>query len=277
MKRAAQRLLRRLGLYERLRGSFVYDLYWSIADSRLVEDRRREVAFYRDLLQGFRSHGLIFDIGANHGRKTDVFLKLGARVVAVEPDEVNQEILRQKFLALRLRPRPVTIVGKAVSERETVERMWIDAPGSAKNTLSQKWVSTLRNDGERFGTRLEFSGEKDVETTTLDRLIGAHGEPFFVKIDVEGFEPNVLRGLTRRVPYVSFEVNLPEFNAEGAECIELLKRLDSAGRFNFAVDMRGLTLARWLDADAFRDVFDRCTERSIEVFWRTAAADGARS
>jgi FkbM family methyltransferase len=260
-------------LYERLRASFVYDLFWSIADRRLVEDRQQEVAFYRTLLQGFRGEGLIFDIGANHGRKTDVFLRLGARVVAVEPDEVNQEILRQKFLTLRLRPKPVTIVGKAVSERETVERMWIDAPGSAKNTLSQKWVSTLRSDQARFGARLEFAAEKDVETTTLDHLIGLHGEPFFVKIDVEGFEPNVLRGLTRRVPYISFEVNLPEFNAEGTECIALLKRLDAAGRFNFAADMQGLALSQWLDADAFRDVFERCSESSIEVFWKAAAAD----
>lgn len=273
MKRAVQRLLRRLGLYERLRASFVYDLFWSFADRRLVEDRRQELAFYKELLQGFRGDGLIFDIGANHGRKTDVFLRLGARVVAVEPDEVNQEILRQKFLSLRLRPKPVTIVGKAVSERETVERMWIDAPGSAKNTLSQKWVSTLRSDQARFGARLEFATEKDVETTTLDRLIGLHGEPFFVKIDVEGFEPNVLRGLTRRVPYISFEVNLPEFNAEGAECIALLKRLDAAGRFNFAADTQGLALSQWLDADTFRGVFERCTESSIEVFWKAAAAD----
>jgi FkbM family methyltransferase len=172
-----------------------------------------------------------------------------------------------------LRPKPVTIVGKAVSERETVERMWIDAPGSAKNTLSQKWVSTLRSDQARFGARLEFAAEKDVETTTLDHLIGLHGEPFFVKIDVEGFEPNVLRGLTRRVPYISFEVNLPEFNAEGTECIALLKRLDAAGRFNFAADMQGLALSQWLDADAFRDVFERCSESSIEVFWKAAAAD----
>jgi FkbM family methyltransferase len=269
LKGGAQQVLRQVGLYERLRASFVYDAYWSIANRGLLEDRRQEVAFYRALLDGLPRDALIFDVGANHGRKTDVFLRLGARVVAVEPDDFNGRVLRQKFLALRLRPKPVTIVKKAVSDRETVERMWIDAPGSAKNTLSQKWVSTLRNDETRFGTRLEFQGQKEVQTTTLDQLIAAYGKPYFVKIDVEGFEPNVLRGLSQRVPCVSFEINLPEFRDEGTECIALLKQLAGDGEFNFTPDMRsGLALDRWLHADAFLETFDRCPESSIEVFWR---------
>src|SRR6266849_6304856 len=198
-----------------------------MADRRRIDARSNEVHFYRCLLDGFRQRDLIFDIGANAGEKTDVFLRLGARVVAVEPDEVNQEVLREKFLRYRMAPRPVVIVGKAASDRETVETMWIAEPGSALNTLSHKWVETLRADKGRFEDELaglDFLRRKEVETTTLEQLVIAHGLPTFIKIDVEGYEPTVLRGMQSPVPYLSFEVNLPEFRPEGLECVELLGR-----------------------------------------------------
>src|SRR4029453_18235955 len=101
--------------------------------------------------------------------------------------------------------------------------LWIDEPGSAKNSLSRKWVETLKGDEARFGHRLEFARQKKVQTTTLDELTISYGLPFFVKIDVEGYEPSVLRGMKRPVPFLSFEVNFPEFRAEGFECVELLR------------------------------------------------------
>jgi FkbM family methyltransferase len=58
---------------------------------------------------------------------------------------------------------------------------------------------------------LEFARRKAVKTTTLEELILTHDLPFFVKIDVEGYEASVIRGLQRPVPFLSFEVNLPEF------------------------------------------------------------------
>jgi len=106
-----------MGLYQRLRASPLYDFYWRIADRRIIDSRDSEVEFYRRLLKGFRKGDLVFDVGANHGRKTDVFLRLGARVIAIEPDEVNQQILEQKFHLYRFVRKPVTIVGKAVSDK----------------------------------------------------------------------------------------------------------------------------------------------------------------
>jgi hypothetical protein len=65
VKRFGQAFLKQLGLYHRLKTSVAYDLYWNVADSSLVEDRRREVAFYRSLLTGLRPGDVIFDVGAN--------------------------------------------------------------------------------------------------------------------------------------------------------------------------------------------------------------------
>jgi FkbM family methyltransferase len=269
LKQCVQTLLRRVGLYQRIKSSCLYDFYWSIADRRLIDDRFIEVEFYRNALKGFRRRDVIFDVGANEGQKTDIFLRLGAKVVAVEPDERNQSILKQNFLSYRFIKKPVVIVGKALSGENGVGTMWIDEPGSAKNTLNPKWVETLRTDSGRFGKSLEFGQKREVETITLEELIRSQGVPFYVKIDVEGYETAVLRGLRTSVRYLSFEVNLPEFRPEALECIELLENVAAQGDFNYAPDCRrGLALERWLSKKEFVDALTSCQEPCIEVFWR---------
>ncbi len=272
-------MLKRAGIYQRLKASWIQDLYWRMADRQWIDARRVEVEFYRKFLTGYQHGDLIFDVGANDGTKTDVFLRLGARVVGIEPDEANQEVLRGKFLRYRLAPKPVVIIGKAVSDKSTIETMWIDGPGSAVNTLSQKWVETLKTNKDKFEHAhfgLKFARRKAVKTTTLEELILTHGLPFFVKIDVEGYEASVIRGLKRPVPFLSFEVNLPEFTQEGLECVKLLYRLAADGKFNYTADFRrGMALEEWLGAQSFSSVLDRCSERTVEVFWQTPLARGS--
>jgi len=128
----------------------------------------------------------------------------------------------------------------------------------------------LRTDEKRFGQRLTFASEKKVETTTLEELMAVHGVPFFIKIDVEGHELNVLRGMNRPVPYLSFEVNLPEFKEEGLQCVYILNEIAANGEFNYAVDcQRGLMREQWMLQPEFVGIFNECQEASIEVFWRT--------
>ena len=72
--------------------------------------------------------------------------------------------------------------------------------------------------------------------TTLDHLIRDFGVPFYIKVDVEGYEPAVIRGLSRPVPLISFECNLPEFADEAEECIARLVHLSPTARFNYAIE-----------------------------------------
>jgi FkbM family methyltransferase len=275
IKRQTQTILEGAGLYHRLRASGIHDLYRKVADKDWILARDRQMDFYRRLLPELRQGDLIFDVGANVGVKTDLFLRMGARVVAVEPDEANQSILREKFVKFRFARKPVVIVGKAVSDKKATEPMWIDGPGSAVNTLSQKWATTLsgnkaRHTYDHYG--LNFVERRTVETTTLEDLIAVYGCPLFIKIDVEGYELNVIRGLRRPVPYLSFEVNLPEFRPEGLQCVELLGGLAANSQFNFAVDCeQGLAVERWLSPSEFLHVLERCEESTIEVFWKESA------
>jgi FkbM family methyltransferase len=260
-------------LKSRLKSSFIRDAYWAVKRRERLKLLRQEVHFYETVLVGFERGNLIFDIGANEGAKTDVFLRLGARVVDVEPDDACSRGLEERFLQFRIHPRPVTIVKKAVSNRLGTEEMLIDGPGSAVNTLSTKWAETLKRGRASFAydhCGLEFKQTKMVETTTIDELSAQHGVPFFVKIDVEGHELSALRGLRQPVPYLSFEVNLPEFRPEGLQCIRVLAELAQTGEFNYTSDCtRGLALKEWAPADDFSAVLDGCGERSIEIFWKT--------
>lgn len=257
----------------RMRSSIVRRIYWAFTKRGLLLQRRREEGFYRNLLVGMKRGDLIFDIGANMGEKTDVFLSLGARVLSAEPDTACRSVLQHRFLQLRIRPRPVTLVGKAVSDKIGTEMMWIDGPGSAVNTISRKWADQLKENKQDFKyghCGLEFTRSESVETTTVDELIRIHGVPFFIKIDVEGHELSVLRGLHRPVPYLSFEVNLRAFRHEGVQCVQRLCQLKPDGLFNYTPDCSsGLVLKEWLGPEKFCDVLNSCTDESIEVFWRS--------
>jgi hypothetical protein len=134
-------------------------------------------------------------------------------------------------------------------------------------------VDTLRTDSARFGQPLDFGESKEVETTTLDDIIRDYGLPFYVKIDVEGYEATVLKSLHRVVPYVSFEVNLPEFLPEAQQCIDILEASASGGSWNYTGDCTiGLALQTWLPRVAFDDRLSNCREESVEIFWRSRSA-----
>jgi FkbM family methyltransferase len=261
-------LLRRAGLYERIKGSWLYDAYWRIADRRVVQQHEQELDFFRNTLVGFRRNDLIFDIGANRGVKTRIFIELGARVIAVDPDVSNQKTLTERFLAYRLRKKPVVVLGKAVSDRCGHETFWVNEPGFDMNTLSPRWAETLRKEPSRFGCTFEFSEKRQVETTTLEQMTSMYGRPFYIKIDVEGYELNALKGLKTAVPYLSFEVNLPDFRSEGEECIGRLHEIAAYGVFNCAVGSR-LMFSEWMSYGDFAKAFVEVREASVEVFWRT--------
>jgi FkbM family methyltransferase len=271
IKRLLQRILRNLGLYEWFKEeTFAYDVYCYFKEGRPVTWRRRELRFYRSLVGNGPGQSLIFDVGANRGKKTDVFLKLGARVVALEPDEANLRILAGKYRR-RLSERPVTIIGKAVSDSAGVETFWVTSPGAGLNTLSEKWVRTLRENPGKLGAEVEFPSRRNVETTTLAALMESFGVPDYVKIDVEGHEPSVLRGLPRPVPVISFEVNLPEFKPEAAECVEILGRLSPNGRFNMTScgTYSGFSLNEWHTGPEIVEILGSLGERTVEIYWKS--------
>src|SRR5262245_46891591 len=112
------------------------------------------------------------------------------------------------------------------------------------SSLSAEWVDAVVRSDRFAGQR--WSREQTVTMTTLDWLIERYGAPAFVKIDVEGFESEVIKGLTRPVKALSMEF-IPEFIGSTLECLQHLERLgDIRLNHSFAESME-LELDEWVD------------------------------
>jgi FkbM family methyltransferase len=186
---------------------------------------------------------LCFDVGANRGARTEVLLALGATVVAVEPQPALAAGLREAF---GRSPRFRLVEAALGASRGRVPMYVSDV--DVLSTLSPGWVEGCRRQPHLRHARWT---ETTVEMTTLDDLVARFGAPAFVKIDVEGLEADVLRGLSTAVPALSFEYT--PWRADAAsECLDLLRPFGPA-RFNVAPgeDML-LRFPRWLDADGIR-------------------------
>ncbi|MFW9942108.1 MAG: FkbM family methyltransferase [Candidatus Thorarchaeota archaeon] len=167
---------------------------------------------------------LCFDIGANRGQYTKIFLQLGARVVSVEPQIECLKMLYKLYSQNKL----VKIVGKAVGSHEGVKEMIICNKHNSLSTLSEKWKNESRH-----SIKFNEIRKQKVELITLDKLIERFGLPQFCKIDVEGYELKVLKGLSKRIPILCFEF-VKEFLLETQKCIERILSIGPA-KFNFTV------------------------------------------
>jgi len=199
---------------------------------------RMRAAFYRQFLQ---RGDLAFDIGAHVGDRTALLLKAGARVVAVEPHPQLQEKLARLFG----RDPRVTLVAEAVgAEPGSAELRWPKG-GLALASMSDEWIGRVRDSG-RFGAN--WSDHAVVPVTTLDALVDRYGLPAFCKIDVEGFEEAVVRGLSDAIPSVSIEFT-PEYLDSTDRTLELLCKLADY-RFNYAVgETLSLAEPNWVSRD----------------------------
>jgi FkbM family methyltransferase len=165
-------------------------------------DRSRAVAMDR-LYRGFVRHGdLVFDIGAHVGDRVASFRRLGARVVAVEPQPSLAGVLKLFYGRLG----DVAIEAVAVGRSVGVASMMINPRNPTVSTVSAEFVDAAR-DAPGWETQ-RWTRSVPVPVTTLDALIEKHGLPAFIKIDVEGFEHEALQGLTRAVKALSFEFTI---------------------------------------------------------------------
>ena len=232
-----------------MRYSGVFRLYEKIFKPSALLQHKKEVEFYRSFLS---SPELIFDIGANDGHKTAAFLEIAKRIVCIEPDDENMRLLNIRFR----KNKNVFTEKIAASDANGTATMHIHHATSAFNTLSPKWKELLEKQGqERWNETINFTATKEIKTRTLDDLILQYGKPGFIKIDVEGFEPWVLRGLSTTIDCISFESLLPEYKEECMECLRLINRLDTNATFNIAKEEK-LLLPKFVDLEAIKNWID---------------------
>jgi FkbM family methyltransferase len=192
--------------------------------------------FYRRFVP---AGGLAFDVGAHAGNRVAAFRALGARVVALEPQPDFVRLLQRRFGA----DAQVTVQPLALGRAAGRAQLLASARTPTVSTLSADFV-------QRAGAAPTFQGVRWspgpwVEVQTLDALIARHGRPDFVKIDVEGYELEVLLGLSQPLPALSFEF-VPAVLDVALACIDRLEMLavravpgggPAAARYHYAVSL----------------------------------------
>ncbi len=170
-----------------------------------------------------RPGDLCFDIGAHVGNRLWALSRLGARVVALEPQPDCMRLLRRWYG----RHANVELVEQAVGATPGTRTLFVSERTPTVTTLSRDWIAAV-------GATPGFAGVRwdrgiPVRVTTLDALVARYGEPAFCKIDVEGAELDVLRGLSYPLRALSFEY-IPAATDGAVACVERLREL---GRYEY--------------------------------------------
>jgi FkbM family methyltransferase len=224
---------------------------------------RRMVRLYGGFLDG---GDLAFDIGAHVGSRVRAWRRLGVRVVAVEPQPDCLRVLRLFFG----RDPCVTIRPEAVGAEAGRARLALSSATPTVSSMSPDWIDSVTADRRFAGVRWDRSVE--VEVVTLDDLIAAHGVPAFCKIDVEGFEVDVLAGLAQPLPALSFEY-LPPAHDAALTALGMIERLGSYVYNYSPIETMRFASDRWLDATELVRLLDRVRPlgRSGDVYARLSS------
>ncbi|MES2626778.1 MAG: FkbM family methyltransferase [Pseudomonadota bacterium] len=204
---------------------------------------------------------LCFDIGAHVGNRLRVWSGLGARMVAVEPQPRLMLWLRRLYGS----HSRVTLLEEAIGAAPGSATLYISSRTPTVTSMSPEWISAVQRDSSF--RQVAWDKSVTVPVTTLDALIATYGVPAFCKIDVEGFELEVLRGLSKPINALSFEY-ISAAMAVANGCIE---RLEQLGRYEFNYspgERHELQLPFWLSAAEMKVVLANFKDGSGDVYAR---------
>lgn len=168
---------------------------------------------------------LAFDVGAHVGDRAACFARLGARVIAVEPQPLLARIVGA------FGGRAVKVERCVLGAREGRVRLRLNTANPTVATASDAFVAAAAGapgwEGQRWDAAIT------VRQTTLDALIARYGVPGFIKIDVEGHEADVLAGLSRPVRVLSAEFTTIQRDV----AMKVIERMEALGyrAFNAAL------------------------------------------
>jgi FkbM family methyltransferase len=220
----------------------------ALARSVIVYHGNAEKNAGMDQLYGrfLKSGDLAFDIGSHVGDRIASFRRLGARVVALEPQAGPAAVIARLFGD----DPDVTLLRSACAAEEGALSFRINSRNPTVSTASAEFVRAAA--GAPGWEGQNWDEEVTVAATTLDRLIARFGTPAFAKIDVEGLEDVVLEGLSIPLPALSFEFT----TIQREVAFRCLDRLRALGRYRFNLALgedQRLALETFVSAEAMAD------------------------
>jgi len=165
-----------------------------------LEYEKKPVNVFKCLLKKLGG-GVFIDVGAYVGFYTILASRHGWEVVCFEPNPLSLVLLRYNIDLHRLKGR-VRVVGKAAGDKRGYASFTI-----ASNPSESSFTKYLRSEMKLLNVV--------VEVETIDSVISSLGISrdvnLLLKVDVEGFGLNVLKGATKTIrelkPFILFEVH----------------------------------------------------------------------
>lgn len=156
--------------------------------------------------------GLLFDIGANRGLYAMANLHLFNTIICAEP---NPDLLHN----LSRINEKIKIINYCVGSKTDTNKFYISDEYDVVSTCDPEWVNN-----SRFTRYVKWNKEIEVKQTTIDIMVENFGIPDFIKIDTEGYELEVIKGMTKKYCPLIFEV-ADEKKNDIIEILDYLKKL----------------------------------------------------
>ena len=206
-----------------------------------------------EILKLMNKGDLYFDIGAHLGEKSKPFIEKKIRTIMVEPLPICVKTLKRLYSKNSI----VKIIPKGLGSKNTKKILSINKQMPTVSTFAKHWKSG------RF-SNLTWSEKTQIQITTLDNLIKKFGDPQYIKIDVEGYELNVLKGLSKKSGIISFEIT-SEFFSDAIKCLKHLKKL-SYNSFTFSIGEQKKFFSDWSDYKTIINLIKKEIKKD-KLFW----------
>lgn len=219
------------------------NIFTSVKSTKKQELIKKRRNFY---LQFLKAGDTFFDVGANYGNRIIPLIDEGIKIIAIEPQVPCIKHLKKKF------KNKITILPYGLAEKEGIQKMYI-SNARPLSSFSEEWIKATRQSG-RF-KKYRWNKEQFTEMKTLDGLIKKYGKPQFIKIDVEGYELEVLKGLSQTVKTLSFEYTIPERKQSILDCIDRITEIGDkkAVYFNYSVgESMHWAMDEWITAEKMK-------------------------
>lgn len=209
--------------------------------------RYKAQLFYAKLI---KKGDLCFDIGANLGKKSQLMLVAGGKVIAFEP----QSSCSKNLVGLQKKYSDFEFYPLAVGAQNETKKLHL-SKYSEIATLSDEFIENYTTDD------VYWSGFEMVEVKSLDALIEIYGKPNYCKIDVEGYEFEILSHLHHTIPMIEFEFT-EKFLEDTIKIIDGLA--DDKTTFNYILNEHlKFQLKNWVTATEIKTILIQLSTKNL--------------